>query len=215
MLKLCLIVLALTLASAKMGVNIGTSSVSRSYADCFKKANYTKVTQELVNARGTFNSGFLTNYINSLDAGIEMVDAIVRVNDSFVPESFCNDIVKNLPPGFDGTVWFHVKNDKSIWTKPVDDRVNYLVTLTGACTQRGLDVGVYSDAAGWAAIMGFQSAGNFKLRTLPVWYFNDNTLQNYNDFYYAGFGNWGKPNMKEYAGSSYLCGTYFDGYDFY
>jgi len=216
MFRLCLIALVLALASAKLAVNVGTSTVSRTTSDCFRKSNnITKVVLELMNVRGTLNSQFLTNYINSLDSGMEMVDAIVRVNDSSVPFIVCNEIVKNLPPGFDGVVWFHIKNDKSFWTKPVDDRVNFLVNLTTTCDQRGLEVGVYSDAAGWAATMGFQSAGNFKLKNLPVWYFNDNTYQNFNDFHYAGFGNWPKPSMKEYSGSTSLCSSYVDGLEYY
>jgi len=63
--------------------------------------------------------------------------------------------------------------------------------------------------------MGSVVVGSIKLRSLPVWYHNDNNQQNFKDFAYAGFGLWTKPTMKEYDSSAYLCGYYMDGLEYY
>jgi hypothetical protein len=39
---------------------------------------------------------------------------------------------------------------------------------------------------------------------LPLWYPHYNGILNFNDFKY--FGGWSKPTMKQYIGTSTLCG---------
>jgi len=169
---------------------------------------------ELVNSQGTFNSGFLNNHKVCSDVGLG-VDAMVTVNDSFDSDKTCNSIANALPPSFPGTVWFQVVNNWSIWKKPMNQRLDYLVDLTERCKQRGIKVGVYSSADSWDGVMGSVNVGSVKLTPFPLWYSNDNQNDNFKDFEYARFGRWSKPVMKEYKRNVLFCSNYVEGWNYY
>ena len=97
----------------------------------------------------------------------------------------------------------------------IEDRIPFLENLTQTCTQHGLAVGIYSDVMSWRYVMGNQLAGSNKLRALPLLYFNENDVRNFNDFSYSTFGGWNKPIQKEYKRGYYLCDFYCEGLVFY
>ncbi len=67
----------------------------------------------------------------------------------------------------------------------------------------------------WQSVFGSQGAGSKILSATPVWYFNDNAVQSFDDFSYAGFGTWDEPSMKNYARNVYLCYLSFASYEYY
>ena len=214
MLKFILVVLAFSAATADLGLNAGTTTISRSTASCLRTQNVSRVAVEILNDRGTFNTNYINTFIYLLDANISNVDAIVRISDKFDPEGTCNNITRALPQAFNGTVWLAVETASS-WSVEVGRRIDFLEEFSLNCRAHGFKVGIFSKVTSWTLIMGSPTAGSDKLRTLPVWYFNDNGVDDFNDFRYAGFGKWPSATMKEYRTSPYLCSNTFAGYEYY
>jgi len=181
--------------------------------DCFAKQNITRVTAELVNAQGVWNSQFVSNYYNALEAGIPEFHAIVRVNDSFVPLELCQNISYNLPENFNGTTWLYM--NKTNWNRGSSQSLPYLLNLTWTCQAYLWNTGIYSDAKDWTEIMGDRTKGQSILRLLPLWYISGNKVIAFDDFDVAGFGGWTNPSMKEYVGKTYFCGTFVEGLEYY
>ena len=115
MLKLFLVVLAVSIASAKVGLNVGSYTIARNTANCIGQQNISRVAIELLNGQGTYNTGFISYFINLKDANVTDIDAIVKVNDSWDAEKVCTNITRALPQAFNGTVWLNV--DTGSWNK--------------------------------------------------------------------------------------------------
>jgi len=215
MFKLYLLCLAFTVALASQGVALGSGSLTRSVYTCLAQQNISLVVLGIWDQAGNVPKDFLLNYIYAKDSGIAKFDTMVIINDTFAATDICNGVAHALPASFKGNVWLNVQNGQGFWSQDIDDRISYLETVAKTCGQHGLTVGVYSDAATWATVMGSQGAGSDTLKALPVWYFNDNNVQDFSDFDYAGFGTWDKATMKQYSTNQYTCNFYVAGYQYY
>ena len=213
--KICLFALLVAVASANLGADISNLASSRQTLNCLASQNMSRVTFEISDERGAINKDFLNGYIFARDAGIATVDAIVIVNDNFTSTSLSANVTSALPASFNGTIWLRVLASDQLWNQDVSKRISYLETLVLAFKQRGVKAGVYSDANAWAAVFGTPYAGSDTLKAVPVWYANDNGVQNFDDFDYAGFGTWTQPSLKSYQKYAYLCYTTITSLNFY
>jgi len=204
----------LVLAAANISVDFSRYlTPSRNFFECLSsQENIHKLIVEILNAQGTFNLSFLRFYVISRDANIKDFDAIIRVNDTFTPQDTCLHVAHALPKTFNGTVWLHVDNNKknfSVWSIPVEKRIPYLENFVKALQNLGLKTGIYSSADAWAAVMGSRGAGSDILKAVPVWYVNEDSSQDFNDFEHEGFGTWKTPTMKNYEGPATICHPLF------
>jgi len=213
--QIYILALLFAVASANLGADVSYYPATRTTFTCLAQQNVTLTILEIWDETGTVNPNFLNNYIYSKDAQIPGFDALVMVNDTFADEDLCNGVARALPKNFNGTVWLDVENKQGLWSRDTDDRISYLEAVIKTCQQHGLNPGVYSSADVWATVMGSQGIGSDTLSAVPVWYFNDNNVQNFDDFSYAGFGTWEKPQMKNYGTNAYLCGSYITSLDYY
>merc|ERR1712130_429790 len=65
-------------------------------------------------------------------------------------------------------------------------------------------VGIYSSSSQWSPIMCDTS----KFSNRQLWYAHYDGHASFSDF--SPFGGWTKPNIKQYAGTTYTCGTAID-----
>jgi len=180
---------------------------------CIANLNANLTTLELVDVVGNINSKtFLLNYIASRDAKIKNVDAIVRVNDSLVPEDLCNGVAGGLPARFSGNVWLSIQNYQTLWSLPIDQRISYVENLTKACQNHGLKIGIASSALEWHDVFGSSAVGSDVLKKVPVWYVNNNGNADFDDFDYAGFGTWDSPSLKSYSVNAYVCDKFITNF---
>ncbi len=213
--QIYILALLFAVASANLGADVSYYSAGRTTFTCLAQQNVTLTILQIWDETGTVNKDFLTNYIYSRDAQIPGFDALVMVNDTFAAEDLCNGVARALPTHFNGTVWLNVQNKQGLWSRDTDERISYLESVAKTCQQHGLNPGVYSSTDVWATVMGSQGTGSDTLSALPVWYFNDNNVQSFDDFSYAGFGTWENPQMKNYGTNTYLCGSYITSLDYY
>ena len=73
-------------------------------------------------------------------------------------------------------------------------------------TKRGIRLGVYTSNSQWSPI-----TGNSKiLSSLPLWYAHYESPGNPSFSDFVPFGGWSKPSVKQYAGTTSLCGCSVD-----
>ncbi len=213
--KIYLLALLIAVASADLAADISSIQLSRQTLGCLSANNISRVVLEVSDETGTINKNFLNGFIFAKDAGIATVDAIVIVNDNFTANSLSANVTSALPASFNGTVWLQVLSSPKLWSQDVNKRIPYLAGLVLAFKQRGLKAGIYSDANTWQSVFGSQGAGSDGLKVSPVWYVNENNVQSFDDFSYAGFGTWTKPSLKNYQKSVYLCYNMIASLNFY
>jgi len=213
--KICLFALLIAVASANIATDISLIQLSRQTLSCLSSKNVSRVILEISDDQGTINKDFLNGFIFAKDAGISTVDAIVIVNDNFTTNGLSANVTAALPMNFNGTVWLKVLNSPNLWTHDVSRRVAYLENLVLAFKQRSVEAGIYSDANTWASVMGSQGAGSDSLKSAPVWYVNENNVQSFDDFSYAGFGTWTKPALKNFQKNAYMCYVWVASLDYY
>ena len=212
MLKFILAIFTIYSVSAKIAANVGTQDVSSAISMCFR-GNISRVSIEVLSSNGTINPTIVDSFINLRDYDNVNIDAIVRVNDTFAPETVCNTLVDALPQAFNGTVWLNV--DLNSFLQPFSQRIPYLEKVATECKNRGIPTGIFSRLVAWTYAMGNPFAGSDKLRALPLWYSSTNNHAEFDDWNTAGFGGWINPTMKEFRINSYSCGVNINGLDFY
>jgi hypothetical protein len=70
-------------------------------------------------------------------------------------------------------------------------------------------VGIYCSQSQWLGIIGNGVYCNV-FTSLPVWYAHYDNQPNFDDWPTHQFGGWVQPTMKQYAGSTRLCGITVD-----
>jgi len=213
--KIYLFALLVAVVSADLAADISNTQLSRQTLSCLSGKNIIRVILEISDDQGTINKDFLNGFIFAKDAGIATVDAIVIVNDNFTANGLSANVTSALPASFNGTIWLKVLNSPNLWTQQMNQRIAYLEGLVLAFKQRGLKAGVYSDANTWASVFGSQGAGSDSLKLAPAWYVNENNVQSFDDFSYAGFGKWTKPSLKNFQKNVYTCYNMIASMNFY
>ena len=82
-----------------------------------------------------------------------------------------------------------------------------MTELVNAVKARGKTPGIYASYYMWEEIMGSPTACT-GLGNVGLWYAHYDGVANFNDF--KPFGGWTKPNIKQYSGTTTLCGAGVD-----
>jgi GH25 family lysozyme M1 (1,4-beta-N-acetylmuramidase) len=157
-------------------------------------------------------------------AGIEYVDVYLFPNtDQDAGEQTRNTIQNLLNDGVltNNMVWMDVEGP-GYWTSDCGTNANFLRTMIATVDSmykgsaavsshphksscgRSTCVGIYSSASQWNPIMcGDGSFGGYDL-----WYAHYDDDDTFNDF--SPFGGWGHPAIKQFEGTTGICGTSID-----
>ena len=154
---------------------------------------------------GGFDSNVVGSIANMWSAGFAHVDsymfpcagqdATAQVN-SFVSQLSSNGVQY-------GMIWFDIETNTSDgcgWSDPADN-CNYMQALVNAANANGVNYGIYASAYMWGSIMG---DGCTVGGSNPLWYAHYDGDAGFDDF--SPFGGWSTPAMKQYTGTSNLCG---------
>lgn len=104
-----------------------------------------------------------------------------------------------------GMIWFDVEGAQYWTTNPSTNRAFFLSMVEGA-REAGVHAGVYVQKWFWEQIMG----GNWDVSQyhMPVWYAHYDDRPSYYDW--VPFGGWREPAMKQYHGTTNICGCGID-----
>ena len=79
--------------------------------------------------------------------------------------------------------------------------------MVDAALKSGKKVGIYASTHMWGVIMGGADRCT-KFMQLPLWYAHYDNVINFSDF--TPFGGWTKPEIKQFAGDTTVCGLDVD-----
>lgn len=179
---------------------------------CFVKEGYTFLVTRAYKSYGAFDSNAVTTLVNAKNAG--MTDAGVYlfpcIGTTKSPQAQVNEMVQGLHSSTYNTVWIDVETNSSPncgWSKDVNFNCNFLKEMVAAVKNAGKQVGIYASHYMWISIMG--SATNCPdFTNVPLWYAHYDHVPSFTDF--QGFGNWKTPAVKQYAGTTNMCGGSVD-----
>merc|ERR1712000_74159 len=106
------------------------------------------------------------------------------------------------PPASYGMCWLDIEGTQ-YWGSQSSNRA-FFTDLVNAAKSNGVPLGVYTSESQWGPIMGDWNGG----AGLPLWYAHYDGEASFSDF--RPFGGWSKPAIKQYRGSTSLCGAGVD-----
>jgi len=102
-----------------------------------------------------------------------------------------------------GMLWFDIEGPQ-YWMGQEDNQV-FMNGLIAEGRAMGVNLGIYSSASQWDPIFG----GSYSSGSgLPLWYAHYDGEPNFNDF--VPFGGWSSPAIKQYHGTTAVCGFDID-----
>eukprot|EP01114_Cavostelium_apophysatum_P023284 TRINITY_DN8722_c0_g1_i2.p1 TRINITY_DN8722_c0_g1~~TRINITY_DN8722_c0_g1_i2.p1 ORF type:complete len:505 (+),score=91.26 TRINITY_DN8722_c0_g1_i2:30-1517(+) len=84
------------------------------------------------------------------------------------------------------------------------ENVNFMQGMLSAAKSQGISVGIYTSSSQWEPIMGSWTGGS----GYPLWYAHYDGQPSFSDF--SPFGGWHTPAMKQFQGTSSVCGVGID-----
>eukprot|EP00026_Physarum_polycephalum_P020279 Phypoly_transcript_22757.p1 GENE.Phypoly_transcript_22757~~Phypoly_transcript_22757.p1 ORF type:complete len:165 (-),score=20.16 Phypoly_transcript_22757:88-582(-) len=141
----------------------------------------------------------------------------MSMHQDFFPCQSCGDpagqvqrAVSNLQSFNDkyGMMWFDIEGPGLYWGGDQGANAAFFQALVDEAKALGVVIGVYTSASQWIPIMGGYTGGS----SFPLWYAHYDGNPSFSDF--SPFGGWTSPAIKQYQGSTNLCGCGVD-YNWY
>jgi hypothetical protein len=110
-----------------------------------------------------------------------------------------------------GTVWIDVETNPSSgcsWSgHDGASNCQFLTDILNRVKSHGKDVGIYASYYMWQSIFGNAKACT-TVAGHQLWYAHYDGKASFEDF--TAFGGWSKPNIKQFQGTTTLCGAGVD-----
>lgn len=203
---IALLALASTPADAITGFDLSVfqGDVSQSSYDCLKKSGYNFGIIQVLTSPGTINPHAANDLKRAKAAGIEYLDAYIFLNFRKDPAAQTRESIeylRNNGAPF-GQVWFDIEAPR-LWGSCAENQKFFAAAVKEA-ESMGVKPAIYSSASQWAPIM----CGYTGFSHLPLWYAHYDGRESFSDF--SPFGGWSRPNIKQFQGTTSVCGTSID-----
>jgi len=199
--KRCLALWAiLPLAFAFSGVDVSSAVDTWS---CLKTKGYDFAIIRGYQSNGAVDPNAARTIANAKAAKIDYVDTyffpcVPCGNPAGQATTFWNEL-----GGKFGTVWLDI--EVYHWSSNHEDNQRFISTLADTLAAKGAKIGIYTNLYNWGSIVG---SGWSAMSKYPLWYAHYDNSPSFSDF--EAFGGWKKPAIKQYNGSSDVCGTSVD-----
>ena len=192
---------------ALLPLSLGLSGVDVSSAvdafTCLRSSGYDFAITRGYQSFGQVDPTAKQNIANAKGAGIQYVDVyLFPCYPCGDPATQANQLWAALGGTF-GTVWLDIETYQ--WSSNLAANQAFITTLANTLAGHGAKIGIYSSYYNWEAIVGLSWTGMSKY---PLWYAHYDDNPSFSDF--VAFGGWTKPNIKQYNGSSTVCGVGVD-----
>jgi hypothetical protein len=107
-----------------------------------------------------------------------------------------------------GMLWFDIEGPGTYWSGDQSANANFFQQMVNEAEALGVKLGIYTSASQWIPIMGGYTGGS----AYPLWYAHYDGNPSFADF--SPFGGWTRPAIKQYQGSTNICGCGVD-YNWY
>jgi len=162
---------------------------------------------------GHYNPYIGPNYHSAISAGISPIDVYIFPDYGQDPVAQVNQTISLL---FQDDVLYHnnmiymdVENTQ-YWPGTCDENIEFLHKIIATAESMYYDcglnfcIGIYSSASQWSPIM----CGTTEFSKYPLWYPHYDNDPSFQDW--KPFGGWVTPVMKQYTGTTSICGTEID-----
>ena len=109
-----------------------------------------------------------------------------------------------------GMIWLDIEINTSPgcgWGTDYESSCKFVEELISRIKYHGKVPGIYASSYMWQSIMGGVSKCP-SVASAPLWYAHYDKSPSFSDF--KPFGGWTKPNIKQFEGTSSLCGASVD-----
>jgi len=104
-----------------------------------------------------------------------------------------------------GMLWLDIEGSQ-YWYSDTAKNVNFIQELVNESKALNITLGIYSSNSQWTPITGSSKA----FSTLPIWYAHYENTPNPSYSDWAPFGGWMKPAIKQFKGTTSICGASVD-----
>lgn len=180
--------------------------LSTSTLKCIRDKGYSKfAVPRGYRSYGVVDPNILNNLKNSWAAGFSNVDVYMFPcpkcgNGAKQVQTLVSYLRQNKAKF--GMLWLDIEGSQ-YWGSKSSNEAFFKSLLAGA-KQAKVHLGIYSSASQWTSIFsaGFNAGAGY-----PLWYAHYDHRDNFSDF--KPFAGWSKPAIKQYAGTTTICGGPF------
>lgn len=187
-----------------LGVDVSTL-ISAENFECLKQKGYQHAIIRAYRSVGVVDRNSVATVSNAWAAGFASVDVyLFPCFQCGYPKSQVRAMVDYLGSSRYGMIWIDVEEND--WSSDVAANQNFFTDmLEEARTWK--PTGVYTSRNHWSGIMGVGYTGG---ASSSLWYSHYETPLNPSFSDFKPFGGWSEPSIKQFQGTSYMCGVSFD-----
>eukprot|EP01147_Barroeca_monosierra_P008577 gene8577-10279_t len=208
-----IVTLTFKCTEATYGADVSTAT-SQSALSCLRGNGYSFAIARCFRSTGTVDPNCPQTIINAWNAGLTHVDIYLFPRPTAGNPAAQIDALVNFlnqqgikprgqKPKSYGMLWLDIEGPQ-YWTSSQTENRNFFSGLVSQAKAHGIPLGVYTSASQWNPIMGDWSGGS----AFPLWYAHYDGSASFSDF--KPFGGWSKPSIKQYAGTTNVCGASID-----
>lgn len=201
----CLVILLLGLSavSATSGTDV-SSAVSSSAYTCLKNNGYVFTIIRGYQSFGQVDPNVVQNIKNARAGGQADVDVYLFPCVSCGnPAGQAQTLVNAIKGQNYGMIWIDIEVYQ--WSSSQSANQGFITTMASTLHNLGQSVGIYTSYYNWQSIVGLGWTG---VSQYPLWYAHYDNNPSFSDF--TSFGGWSRPSIKQYNGSSTICGVGVD-----
>ena len=209
MLAFFLLVSLATVCSALnyRGVDV-SQPASVSAFQCLKSDGYSFAVVRAYQSSGHVDPNAVQTMMNAHEGGMSHVDAyLFPCPTCGTPSAYqqMEDTVNALKNVEYGMLWLDIEGTQ-YWHSDQSQNVNFIQGLVDAGNALNVTLGMYTSKSQWSQLCGTSSQFSY----LPLWYphYENPANPTYSDF--VSFGGWKSPSIKQYQGTTSLCGAGVD-----
>lgn len=190
-------------AYATKGTDVSTL-VSTSAWSCLKNNGYVFTVIRGYQSGGQVDPNVVQNIKNARAGGQADVDVyLFPCVPCGNPAKQATDLVDAIKGQNYGMIWIDIETLQ--WSKSQTANQGFITTMASTLKGLGQHVGIYSSYYNWQSIVGLGWTG---VSEYPLWYAHYDNNPSFSDF--SPFGGWKTPNVKQYQGTTNLCGAGVD-----
>eukprot|EP01120_Amphizonella_sp_Union-15-10_P009698 TRINITY_DN3737_c1_g1_i1.p1 TRINITY_DN3737_c1_g1~~TRINITY_DN3737_c1_g1_i1.p1 ORF type:complete len:229 (+),score=39.59 TRINITY_DN3737_c1_g1_i1:31-687(+) len=190
---------------AVLGVDISQPAGTEAWR-CLKNSGYTFGVVRCYESVGRIDPNAVGSVASAWAGGMTHVDVYMfPCPKCGNPQAQVREAVDNLKShntNF-GMLWFDIEGPQ-YWTSSVTTNREFFTGLVDEAKSLGVKIGVYSSESQWIPIFGNWAGG----ASLPLWYAHYDDVPSFGDF--SPFAGWSRPSIKQFAGTTSICGIGVD-----
>lgn len=205
-----LVLLCLTLYSGHCVLGVDVSQLfSTSTYQCMKNNGYSFVIIRGYCSYGGLDHNAVAGLTNAKAAGL-ITDIYMFPCRGKSASAQVDEMIAGISGNLYGMVWLDIETNPSSgcgWSSDTNSNCAFVTELINRVRSHGKVPAIYATLYMWQTIMGGRNACP-AAASAQLWYAHYDNNPSFSDF--ASFGGWSKPNIKQYAGDTTLCGAGVD-----